>query len=184
MSSVYFVLCESVPAFIKIGHTRDAESRFQSLGYWNPFPLRLLCAVPGGKEEELDLHYMFDSARERGEWFRDCSAIRTLIGEIEAGSYTIPPRPARLRKEGAAVAVSARAPAFTVGGSLEDSYESAEKRARALRLTETELREAAGLSITRYWRAKKGHVKRDARIKVIRELERALDRIEAERAAA
>lgn len=54
-------------------------------------------------------------------------------------------------------------------------------RAKALRLTEHELREAAGVEVTRYWRAKTNKVGPDAQIKVIRQLERCLDGLEAAR---
>lgn len=47
-------------------------------------------------------------------------------------------------------------------------------RAHKLRMTEHELREAAGVTPIRYWRAKTGKVGPDAQVKVLRELERSL----------
>lgn len=51
-------------------------------------------------------------------------------------------------------------------------------RAMKLRLTEPDLREAAGVDPVRYWRAKTGRVGHDAQVKVLRQLERYLDQAE------
>ena len=61
---------------------------------------------------------------------------------------------------------------------MDKLFEQIITRAHDMRMTENELREAAGITVARYWRAKNDKVSSDSRIKVIRELEGALDVVE------
>lgn len=77
---IYFVEAVGV-GHIKIGFTDgdDAERRLDTLQTGSPVPIRLLGTVPGGMEEEKDLHRLFASARVHGEWFKPIPEILALI---------------------------------------------------------------------------------------------------------
>ncbi len=62
---------------------------------------------------------------------------------------------------------------------MTDAHAEIERRREALRLTEREFLELAGINNVRFWRAKKGITKGDAKLKVLREAEAALDVLEA-----
>ena len=61
---------------VKIGRTTSLASRFHSLQYGSPTPLRLLGAthIP-----EARLHKRFASVRQHGEWFTFTDEIRNFI---------------------------------------------------------------------------------------------------------
>ena len=67
MSRVYFVACRDM---IKIGRSRSVEQRLLELQVGNPYPLRLLGTVVGGRAEENRLHELLSDFWHRGEWFR------------------------------------------------------------------------------------------------------------------
>jgi len=64
---------------------------------------------------------------------------------------------------------------------MTEAFKEILSRAKALRLTEAELREAAGFSVARYWRAKKNKMGHDGQVNAYRDLEATLDRLENER---
>ena len=61
---------------------------------------------------------------------------------------------------------------------MDSLFASIEERRIALRLTEPEFLDAAGIGRVRFWRAKSGRVSGDTRLVVLREAEAALSRME------
>jgi hypothetical protein len=54
---------------VKIGYAQDVWERLSELQCGNPFELRVLSFLPGGKEEEGVMHLALAAHRVRGEWF-------------------------------------------------------------------------------------------------------------------
>lgn len=63
---------------IKIGWTTSLEERIDALQTGCPFRLRVLAAIEGTKQDEAAYHRQFAEHRMRGEWFKNCEAIRDL----------------------------------------------------------------------------------------------------------
>jgi hypothetical protein len=63
---------------------------------------------------------------------------------------------------------------------MTDHFAEIEQRRLALRLTENDLLDHAGVDKVRWWRARKGiHKRPDTTLRVVQQVERALDRLEA-----
>jgi T5orf172 domain len=62
---------------IKIGVTTEFKDRFASIRSVNLF-VRVLGIMPGGREEEQQLHKQFEKHRIEGEWFRPVDEIVQL----------------------------------------------------------------------------------------------------------
>ena len=54
---------------VKIGTTKDVQSRIKSFRVANPNNLKLLATIVGGRELERELHEKFSSCHIIGEWF-------------------------------------------------------------------------------------------------------------------
>ena len=82
---IYFVQAEGI-GHIKIGFTdgEDVNGRIATLQTASPVRLRLLGAIPGGMEEEKDLHRRFAAARVQGEWFKPVAELLALIAPADA----------------------------------------------------------------------------------------------------
>lgn len=81
--TVYFIMDEG--GAIKIGHSiGNPLARLNGLQTGNPRPLKLLVAIPGGREAEQELHQRFAGLRIRGEWFKPDPR---LLGFIEGLLY-------------------------------------------------------------------------------------------------
>ncbi len=65
--------------FVKIGISKDPMRRIEQIRTDNPFPLALLCVVPGDEIVEKKLHRAFAPLRMGGEWFRINTALRTFM---------------------------------------------------------------------------------------------------------
>lgn len=85
-SHVYFV--ENGRGFVKIGWSEHLAKRFYSLQTGSPERLRLVLAVPGGRQTERFLHGIFADYRVNGEWFLRGRRIGSFVWKI-----------ARLRQE-------------------------------------------------------------------------------------
>lgn len=78
---------------MKIGWTRSVSQRIATLRTANPFPIKLLGAVPGTVAEERWLHGMCVEAHAHREWFHTRVALREL-GELFAlAARTLEERP-------------------------------------------------------------------------------------------
>ena len=69
---------------VKIGHSKDPDSRLKSLSSASPFGLQLLAKIPGGKSREMELHKRFSQYRAKGEWFLDVPCIRKFFDSPKA----------------------------------------------------------------------------------------------------
>lgn len=78
--SVYFATCREL-GLVKIGHATDPKRRLQGFQTGCPKPLELEAQFDGGGKEERELHARFAEHRERGEWFRLCPDIESVIQE-------------------------------------------------------------------------------------------------------
>ncbi len=65
---------------VKIGHSRNPESRLKDLCNAAGRKLRLLSCRLGGQPLEYELHQRFKSLRLNGEWFADSAEIRAAFG--------------------------------------------------------------------------------------------------------
>lgn len=59
--------CEAV----KVGVARNVEERLRALQLANPNELFIHASMPGGRQEEAAVHWMFATCRIRGEWFKN-----------------------------------------------------------------------------------------------------------------
>jgi len=94
MSQVYFLRCAST-GLVKIGTSRNVASRLSQIQSDSPGKIALVGLEPGGVERERALHAHFAADRERGEWFRESSALSAYIA-------TLPPIEAKAKRERAA----------------------------------------------------------------------------------
>lgn len=93
-SCVYFIR-EGEDGPIKIGMSscKSLEGRLIDLQIGNPRQLLLKAVVPLqgkvniGRREESRLHEHFESCWIRGEWFRSCAALETLLLEFSYEKY-------------------------------------------------------------------------------------------------
>lgn len=79
IGNIYFL--ESA-GFIKIGFAKDVRARLRGLSTSMPKPGTLIAAVPGSKKFESALHAAASAYHQRGEWFRDCDELRSLIDSV------------------------------------------------------------------------------------------------------
>jgi hypothetical protein len=75
---VYFIQ-STVGGPIKIGHSSDLAARLVQMQSHCPFPLVVLCTMPGGRVEEHALHVQFAADLSHGEWFTPSSALAAHI---------------------------------------------------------------------------------------------------------
>jgi Meiotically up-regulated gene 113 len=66
---------------IKISWSKIPHERLSALQTASPFELAVLALLEGTKEDERRLHERFAGYRLKGEWFRDCAAIRSALSE-------------------------------------------------------------------------------------------------------
>lgn len=78
--SVYFVGGMST-GLIKIGKADNAKRRLMELQTGSPDELVLLAVIPGGRDEEQQLHDRFRETRRHGEWFAFSYDLWSLIEE-------------------------------------------------------------------------------------------------------
>lgn len=65
-SWVYFI---GHGKLVKIGTARNVKKRLGALQCGSPVPLKVLCAIPGDRRLEADLHERWHEYRKEGEWF-------------------------------------------------------------------------------------------------------------------
>lgn len=76
---VYFIQGENGGA-IKIGFSKNPDSRLRELQTSYPDMLKILCLVPGSYKAEKEYHENFKDIRLNGEWFKP---TKELLKEIE-----------------------------------------------------------------------------------------------------
>jgi hypothetical protein len=65
---------------IKIGISRDVDSRLSQINKQAGIDLRLMGKVPGDFARERALHTALDDHRYMGEWYKDSPELREIIG--------------------------------------------------------------------------------------------------------
>ncbi len=69
-----YIICDSSESVVKIGYSRDPDSRLRSLQTGHPLPLRVYHSVLVSEDRvrllERQLHAEMNHYRTRGEWFR------------------------------------------------------------------------------------------------------------------
>lgn len=60
---------------VKIGWSTNPRLRLSQLQTASAERLRMVCAMPGSREDERALHVQFATLRVRGEWFRACPGL-------------------------------------------------------------------------------------------------------------
>jgi hypothetical protein len=79
---VYFV---EGPGRIKIGFTQRPDQRLVQLQSMDMEKLSMVGIVAGDRAFESLLHSKLDKHQMRGEWFRDCPEVRSLIEQVMSG---------------------------------------------------------------------------------------------------
>lgn len=75
---VYFI---RQGGWVKIGYSKDPESRLRDLQVASPTKLKLLRAEPGSPESERSYHDRFAALRGSGEWFMLLGELRDMLKE-------------------------------------------------------------------------------------------------------
>ncbi len=79
-----YIICDSSESTVKIGYSRDPQSRLRSLQTGYPLPLRVYHSVLVSEDRvrllERKLHQEMSIYRTRGEWFKiGASQARALL---------------------------------------------------------------------------------------------------------
>jgi T5orf172 domain len=74
---VYFIKSADL---IKIGYTGDLTERVRTLQVNNPTIVEVLKTIPGGYQEERQLHKQFAHLNKTGEWFYAAQELLDFIG--------------------------------------------------------------------------------------------------------
>jgi hypothetical protein len=75
---VYFIRSgEDGP--VKIGIAEEPRSRMRDLQVGNPVELLMIREITGGAPEESWLHRHYGDLRLRGEWFKFCASMLTIV---------------------------------------------------------------------------------------------------------
>ncbi len=73
---IYFIASEGR---IKVGVTRNVKSRIASFNTNNGAPIELIGTIDGDVEMERAIHYRLREFNLKGEWFKDCAEVRSLM---------------------------------------------------------------------------------------------------------
>jgi hypothetical protein len=84
-AQVYFAAFGGL-GMIKIGVSNDVAQRLQNIAKSEKCEGSLLLAIAGNRQIEAEQHRRFGKWRVRGEWFRDCEEVRSLIAATRAGA--------------------------------------------------------------------------------------------------
>jgi hypothetical protein len=86
---VYFAAAEGLPGYVKIGWARDVGKRLAEFQTGNPFRLKLLATLYGGRDVEVHYHHEFASYRVRpdGEWFHLTGALAEFVRRLRTGGH-------------------------------------------------------------------------------------------------
>lgn len=84
--SVYFIQ-QGQDGPVKVGTAKDLGRRMAGLQGANPFPLRLIGVLPGGRMEERAIHEKLSAWRIHGEWFQAAPEVLSVAAQ---GSLNLP----------------------------------------------------------------------------------------------
>lgn len=85
---VYFVEAVGTNR-IKIGITKNINSRLSSLECNSPYKLNLIYAFPGYISKEKEIHKRFEHLRIKGEWFKYTNEVKQYILNLSSTIDTI-----------------------------------------------------------------------------------------------
>lgn len=83
--TVYFISADGLD-FIKIGITKDLETRLKKMQVGSPFRFQVLRTVRGEEPHEIALHKRFSHLRHDREWFRADLELLQFIESLEEGA--------------------------------------------------------------------------------------------------
>ena len=78
---IYFITQQN-HKFVKIGYTRDIDTRLSSLQVGNPYKLDVYAVIKGDSFQEWWFQKKFQAHRIRGEWFIFHDDIRKAVDTI------------------------------------------------------------------------------------------------------
>jgi hypothetical protein len=81
---VYFVATKGM---VKVGFSSMILDRLSKLSAQSPTPMRLLAAIPGGRDVERRYHEALAADRIKGEWFRLSGSVKAAIAAVKAGEH-------------------------------------------------------------------------------------------------
>lgn len=97
---IYFI-SDPLSGCVKIGTSRNVESRFASLQSASPRDLRLMGSIEGGYQEEALFHRAFCRQHLRNEWFMNTAILTNLIeAAAKHGFAFVEPKLRDLAKDG------------------------------------------------------------------------------------
>ncbi len=91
-SGVYFVRAGD---FVKVGRADNVRTRLTSIQCHQPVDIVLLAVHLGHGDEEADYHALFARFHVRGEWFRWCDEIASVVEAVREGGFVPPGAPKR-----------------------------------------------------------------------------------------
>jgi len=68
---------------LKIGWASDLPIRFHWLSCASPFPLLLICTIPGTRSDEADMHKRFSHLRVHNEWFIYSNELKEFTDNVK-----------------------------------------------------------------------------------------------------
>ena len=80
--AVYIVGPESGGGPFKIGYATNVDKRLCQLQTGSPVPLKVVNVLPGSRETEKFLHWVFRGKRSHGEWFNLSGREMILLMEL------------------------------------------------------------------------------------------------------
>ena len=82
---VYFIKPIGMPGPIKIGYSKQSESRLAGLLVSSPLPLEIIAKIPGTTTVERTLHACFADTHSHCEWFRPSARLVAAVDAIRRG---------------------------------------------------------------------------------------------------
>lgn len=83
---IYFIRPVGMIGPIKIGCSRSAGERLETLAVWSPFPLEIIYTEPGNYQLEQRIHRAFADYHSHREWFHPGERLLKAISKLQAGA--------------------------------------------------------------------------------------------------
>jgi hypothetical protein len=87
--AIYIVAPESGGGPFKIGYSNNVPRRLIALQTGSPVPLVVLNVLPGNRDTEKFLHWVFEGKRSHGEWFNLTDKEMILLMRMVADNLLI-----------------------------------------------------------------------------------------------
>lgn len=82
---IYVIHAVGTP-FVKIGISTRRRNRLKELQIGCPFPLAYLAVAEWPNSDEIRIHRVLRAHRAKGEWFKRCPEIESLIKHMQSAS--------------------------------------------------------------------------------------------------